>query len=118
MLINQLYGLPNFALRSMMSSPSESLSAVQTHPWSIVDDETGALVKEVVAEAGSQSIPIQEPEGLALRLDHRSQEEPQPTAAFDGVGGSSESYAPAQVSPKLLQANLHRQSLSLDAKHL
>lgn len=70
---------------------------MQTHPWSIVDAETGALVKEVVAEAGSQSIPIQEPDDLASRFDSNSQAE-KAVAAFDGVGGSSESYAPAQVN--------------------
>ena len=74
------------------------LIALQTHPWSIVDAETGALVKEVVAEAGSQSIPIQEPEDLASRLEIRSQAELQAVAAFDGVGGPSDNYAPAQVT--------------------
>ena len=55
-------------------------------------------MKEVVAEAGSQSIPIQEPEDPASRLETTPQAEGQAVAAFDGVGGSSDNYTPAQVS--------------------
>lgn len=68
---------------------------MQSHPWSVVDAETGSLVKEVVAEEGLQSIPIGAVDSPIVRAD--AQDEAQPIAAFDGLGGPRESYTPVQV---------------------
>ena len=85
------------------------LSVTQTHPWTVVDAESGEILAEHVAKEGFQLVDVNEsahthstkdktrgtsrqrgvPSVLDERLDMKG---------FDGLGASKDSYANAEVS--------------------
>lgn len=90
------------------------VECMQTHPWRLVDASSNSTLQEVTATGLDQVVNVGEalPEILAEREARKDgkHDEPvvaarphpagqaRPFAGFDGVGGSDQQYASAQVS--------------------
>lgn len=78
------------------------LLLLQSHPWSLIDAESGKLVQDYTAREGFQLVPIQEAEdgssqpaqaSLTPLLDDRL-----PYTGWDGLGENADAYVAAKVS--------------------
>ena len=84
-----------------------SLAGLQTHPWRIVDASNGSVIREYIATAGDQQLTISDdaigkaqlqvvPPNSAHQGTGASLADAD-ASSFDGIGGGSADYAPAQV---------------------